>query len=218
MSVMKSKYKKRSEETTLTSHIPTLQLNSTPQVLLIGTSMFERFGYMPEAESAWKKYQLDQCDIFNCSVGGDQICNIMYRLMDLDVLRYITSNPRLTILMAGANDIEKGDSDEMVNGMLQIIRHVKSRFPSTKIQIIGMYPRKSDRYTESKVYERVLEYNLKLKNQCDALKIAYTYYGDDILTLDKASIDPNCLVDNVHFSNLGYNRFASRLSDLIKIK
>jgi lysophospholipase L1-like esterase len=177
--------------------------------------MFERFRYMPEAESAWKKYQLDQHNIFNCGVGGDQICNILYRLVDLNVLSHITTNPRITILMAGANDIEKGNIDEMVNGMLQIIHHIKTRFPATKLQVIGMYPRKSDKYAESKVYERVLEYNGKLKEQCKVLNISYTYYGDDILTMDKTSIDPKCLVDNVHFSNYGYNRFAERLHNLI---
>lgn len=210
------KYKKRSHDTTLSTHIPELESNPNPQVILLGTSMFERFRYMPEAQRAWKKCQLDQYNIFNCGVGGDQICNILYRLQTLDILNHIKTCPRLTILMAGANDIEKGNIDEMVNGMQQIIRHVKTKFPATNMCVLGMYPRKSDKYTEADVYKRVVEYNQKLKEHCNGVGIAFQYYGDDILG-PTGNIDLNYFVDNVHFSGRGYNRFAERLRALIKI-
>ena len=232
---MKSKYKKRSAETTTDSHIQELKINPKPEVMFIGTSMFERFRYMPEAQDAWKKYHLDQCNIFNCGVGGDRICNILYRLLDLKILDHINASPRVTVLMAGkknrtffqvtkkltfflgANDIENTKIDEMIDGMLQIIRHVKTKFPLTKFQVLGMYPRKSDKLADPNVHARVMEFNQKLKSECDKLNISYNYFGDDILDRsDSSSIRSECLVDNVHFSKVGYDLFAKHLYDLIQ--
>lgn len=207
------KYKKRSDETT-NSHIEELGKNSTPDVLLIGTSMFERFRYAPEAEKGWKQFGLDQQNIFNCGVGGDKICNILYRLLDRNVLDHITHDPRLTIIMCGANDIERTKIDEMIDGTYQIIKHVKNKFPSTKLHILGIYPRKSDKLDESNVYSRMKEYNDKLEKLCLGLNISYDWYGSDIMGSDDM-IDTSHLVDNVHFSEVGYSKFAERLAKII---
>lgn len=208
------KWKKRSEETTKKYHEEFLEKNNTPSNVFIGTSMFERFGYTPEGMKAWEKYGLDKNNIFNCSVGGDRICNILYRLLDLRILDHIKDSPQKTILMCGANDIEKENINIMVDGVKQIITHVKTHFPATKLIVLGMYPRKSDKLSESQVYSRVLEFNSNIKALTDNLNIEYHYFGDDILDTNK-EIKTECLVDNVHFSEIGYNLFAKRLSKLL---
>lgn len=177
--------------------------------------MFERFGYMPEAQIAWKKYALDLCNIFNCSVGGDRICNVLYRLKDMKILDRIKGgDPKLCVILVGANDIEKTPVNVMVEGTKSIVQHVKTKFPSTKVVLLGMYPRQAKKIEESVIYQRVQEFNSKLEQYANETQIQFEYYGDDILDKESDKIWLPCLVDLVHFSALAYSKFARRLSNL----
>ena len=96
-----SKFKARSFETSLTSHIPLLQsctpqAAASPSVVLLGDSMLERFittGESPNLVSPWPSPTLlpglpeglgDEsrlANVFNAGVGGDKIQNMAYRLL-----------------------------------------------------------------------------------------------------------------------------------------
>jgi len=208
-----SKWKTRSVDTTNNHHIPQLQKYPNPDIVFIGDSMFERFIYAPEAKPAWRDNGLNKLNIFNCSVGGDKISNILYRLIDLKILDYVQNQPSKFVVMVGANDIETTKEDIMVDGVLQIIQIIRKKSPSCQITLFGMYPRLSQKIGEDVMYQRVLKFNEKLKEYCQKENIDYHYFGDDVVKDGK--IQSENFVDLVHFSSEGYSLFAKRLADVL---
>lgn len=207
------KWKKRSHETTVNDHIPFLNDHSNIDTVLVGTSMFERFKYVDYALNAWNDVIDQSKTVFNCSVGGDRICNILYRLKDQNILNCIQNQPQKFILMCGANDIEKEKIHIMINGVEQIMGIIKSKFPSTKLIIFGMYPRKSDKISPETLLIKVNDFNEKLKNLTDKLNVDFYNFGNDVL--NKGLIDPQFFDDNVHFNDKGYKLFAKRLAQFV---
>lgn len=101
-----SKWKKRSEETTVNIYFPELNNadSNTFNIILIGSSMLERFkttghdlnlGFGPH--------------IFNAGVGGDTIPNVLYRIK-LGLLQAAKTQEKVGIVIVniGSNDIRFG--------------------------------------------------------------------------------------------------------------
>ncbi|KRX08383.1 hypothetical protein PPERSA_03377 [Pseudocohnilembus persalinus] len=158
-------YKKRSHDTNNNVHIPYLQENK-PEIIFIGTSMFERFVYEnSEAQKAFNEQKLNQFYIGNFGVGGDKISNIIYRLFDLNLLKNFQQPPKLIFLMAGANDIEnlKLTPQAMQEAMQQIVNKIRQFFPDSQLYLLGMFPRFSEKIDEQIIYQRVIQYNYLLE-------------------------------------------------------
>ena len=119
--------------------------------------MFERFLFVEEAQSNWMKHRLCNDNIFNCSVGGDRICNILFRLSEKRILDAVTSasTVRQIVLMGGANDLERSNIDEILDGMEQIINIVHERCPHAHIDVCGVYPRASESVPQVMVLSNV---------------------------------------------------------------
>ena len=216
--VCEPKYKKRSHQTTDKHKVWLAAHGDKIKTVLIGTSMFERALYMKEAQSMWKKHGLDEDTIFNCSVGGDRIENILYRLESRKILDSIPSSVAVTtvIIMAGANDVEKGDIDGMISGMEQIIAIVRHRFPHAQLHVLGMYPRRSKQVPEEILLKRVTVFNERLSGIVNQDEYAqYHYFGNDVLH-PQGYVDEKFFVDTVHFNKMGYNLMAAHLKWLLK--
>ena len=121
---------------------------------------------------AWEKYNLNKEAMFNCYVGGDKICNILYRIKTMKILDYILRDPhpqpQQIIVMGGANDVERGNTAEMVNGLCQILDLVHERFPGAFIDVCGVYPRRSEKIPEHKVIKHILSRNKTSPNSDQA--------------------------------------------------
>lgn len=214
---MKPKWKKRSEDTT-NKHVEYLS-GTENDIVLIGTSMFERFQYVPAGQNAWNAHNLNTKNIFNCGVGGDRIENILYRIKDRKVLKYMKNIPSKMIVMCGANDVDGNKPvDLLADGVYQILNCIRERFPDqkrTKLYLIGAYPRKSDKISEENVYKRVLDFNTKIqKLNAKNLDFTYHYFGNDVLDAD-GKIKKEYFTDIVHFNDKGYDLFAKHLKDIM---
>eukprot|EP01060_Flectonema_neradi_P027159 TRINITY_DN36790_c0_g1_i1.p1 TRINITY_DN36790_c0_g1~~TRINITY_DN36790_c0_g1_i1.p1 ORF type:complete len:262 (+),score=62.00 TRINITY_DN36790_c0_g1_i1:86-787(+) len=209
------KWKKRSEETTMTDHIQYLDNRPTPNYILLGTSMFERIQYTDEGKQAAAKYKLDKLSYFNCSCGGDRICNILYRLTDLRILDYVKSTPKKIIFMAGANDLEGTKIPVMIDGMQQILSIVKEKFPDSEVHVLGVFPRISDDVPEDVLYSRVVEFNRLLKEVCCSMSVNFHNFGKNVIDA-KGNTIRSMFVDNVHFSDSGYDQLVKELMNILQ--
>jgi lysophospholipase L1-like esterase len=221
----KPKYKKRSDTTT-TDHEQWLSENgANVKSVLVGTSMFERFSYMPEAKRAWLECEkLDANTVFNCSVGGDKIESILYRLETRRILDSIPlqANIDKVILMAGANDVEKGKVDQMICGMNQILQIILKRFPNSKIYIFGVYPRRSEneKISEENLAAIVKEFNARLEkvvldSSGGARNCSFHNFGSDVLVSETGKIDQSFFEDSVHFNLQGYRLLAKHIEEIL---
>ncbi len=161
---MKPVFKERSSATTQ-KHIESLVANPNPDVVMIGTSMIERFQYDDAAKFAFTTVGLDTFSIFNGGVGGDKLCNVLYRLQNLQVLSHVKTVPRLVIIECGANDIDrkKLNTVEILDGFTQIIKTVRSQWPDkTEIAVLGIFPRRTPNVKPHDMLTRISNLNIEL--------------------------------------------------------
>ncbi|KAK4221190.1 SGNH hydrolase-type esterase domain-containing protein [Podospora fimiseda] len=137
-----AKYKLRSHQTSLNSHIPLLQspTSPSPSIILLGDSTLERLittcdspSYDPwPSPTLLTDLQSRLSGVLNLGVGGDKIQNIGYRLLgdparDLPGLLEIISqkdNVKLWVVHAGTNNLspKNGLVDEDVDALEVIVR------------------------------------------------------------------------------------------------
>lgn len=193
-----------------------------PEVVLLGTSMFECLTEVPSNEELMKIY-LGEYRVANFGCGGDRIGNILYRLEEgrLFEMLYQSHSPKLVILMAGANDIEYAPIPSMVAGMKRIINDIRKTTIDTHIAVMGIFPRlsKKKKLTEDVLYPKIQDYNQKLKLHVEDLQklgdnISYHYCGDKILKED-GTIDRDNLFDLVHLSHAGNIILVQKLTEIV---
>lgn len=199
------KYKQRSLDTHNKTHLPYLESN-VPDVILIGDSMFERFEWRDDAKAVWQD-KLAKYNIGNFGVGGDKIENILYRIIDLGLLKYFKETPKKIIVMAGANDIERTPIGVMIDGINQIIYKLELTFPLAKFYVFGMLPRIADKIPEEKIFSKVVDFNNHLSKMNG---ITYSWCGDKLIDANNKTIR-KYFVDNVHLNKEGYDIFADEI-------
>jgi lysophospholipase L1-like esterase len=210
----------KTRETTVTA-TATAKYN----VVFLGTSMLERFSWDPDSVHAFNLTSFKDTRVLNLGVGGDRICNILYRVKELNILDQIKPfvNDNATFFIeGGANDIDrkKVDLNELVDGMQQIVKEIELKFPSSTIHIIGAFPRHSDIVSDLIVMERVYQLNLNLSKKKFSVNVFFhnlssVFCKNDFLKITNVMNDAY-YADQVHFNGDGALIFANYLSKLLK--
>ena len=182
-------------------------------VVFLGDSIFERFLYKEEAKKAFGKYFFQRYDVFNCSVGGDKIENLLWRLTKGDILSHFGPAPRQMIILIGINNMTDNriNIDTMVDGYQQIIDTIREKFPRVHIDVLALYPMNIDENQQS-----IFDFNARINTLTrDYDFVRFHDFHDDFYNNDGA-LKTYHYVDEVHFSALGYDSFARRLVELIE--
>jgi lysophospholipase L1-like esterase len=207
------KFKDRSHQTTQ-KHRAFLKRSNNQDFdcIMIGTSMLERFLYDQGASASYDKNGLRNYNVFNCGVGGDKICNILYRLQTLQILDFVNGQPKCIILECGANDVEAKNIkfNELCEGIKMLIDIIKQKF-SCPVFLIGVFPRKSKFVDDQQMVKRIKTINQMLKKEypdslCD--------WSDEYL--DGGIIKTEYYLDDVHFNEQGYDIFARHIRELLE--
>ena len=208
------KHKQRTETTTI-EHIKQLaelkEKKAMPKILLLGDSMFERFKHMTgESIKSWSDHGFDKFNIFNAGIGGDQIQNVLYRLIDQKILTHLGPSIEKVLLMIGTNNIENDKPIQMIEGVKTIIRIIKETYPSVTIYILGLPPRKRSKSKKNDdILEKIKQYNELLKSLPDKYIDTYELFIDD-----KNTINESLFCDEVHFNDNGYEIYTNLLDKL----
>lgn len=207
------KHKDRSEQTTK-KHKSFLLKNSNFDGILIGTSMLERFLYDQGAMVSYEKNGLSKFNLFNCGVGGDKICNILYRLKTLGILNDVQGDPKCVILECGANDVESKSIkiNELCQGVKQLLEIIRQSF-KCPIYLVGVFPRKSKFVDDEEMVSRIRRMNQALKGLYPENEVIVCDWSGDYLDGDR--IRSEYFVDDVHFNEKGYDIFAKHLVDVL---
>lgn len=165
-------------------------LNKSFKYALLGDSMMERFKYT--------KYSDSLTDYVNLGVGGDQIQNLLYRISGVNITSILDIiKVEKIFLMIGTNNVEKGKSGDIIEGIIKIIQIIFDKQPNCELIIYGITLRKDVPETKIKEVNEKLELTIKNSNK----KISYR-------TLN-VSIDD--LIDNVHLNDNGYEKWFNNL-------
>lgn len=151
----------------------------------------------------------------NLGIGGDRTENVIWRLRHgaVDGLK-----PKALVLMLGTNNL-RGDgtrpAGEIVMGMAEIVRELRTRLPETKILLLAVFPR--GRAKEDSWRVQLPSLNYELKKLAEANGPAVTWLDINAAFLDAEGKLPEAVMpDALHPNAEGYRLWADAMGPTVE--
>ncbi len=165
-------------------------------VLLLGDSITDAWR-QKGAEPTFKKYFVP-LKTANFGIGGDRTEHVLWRIQNGE-LEGIT--PKVVMLMIGTNNSGSNSSEQIAEGITEIVKELQKRTPTTKILLLGVFPRapKADHPVRAKI-AKINEIVSKLD---DGKRVKYLDIGKKFLQ-DDGELTKEIMPDFLHLSQKGY--------------
>lgn len=177
-------------------------------IAFIGDSITQ--GWEGSGKNVWQKYYGGR-KCLNFGVGGDRTQHVLWRFENgqLDGIK-----PKAAVLMIGTNNSNKDDNTEgeILEGVLAIVKQIRTRLPETKILVVGIFPRGQ---TFSAQRGKILQINQALAKVADGQMIHYVDFGSQLIEAD-GSISKAIMPDALHLSERGYEIWAEAIEGKLK--
>jgi hypothetical protein len=211
-------------------HIENITTNdiSNKTTLLLGDSLFECINFVRTNKDFTESW-------LNCSVGGDGVQHLLYRMFFADenlaeVLNNFNQFKNIIILIGTNNTNKKNNAKNIHDGIINIINMIKISVPNdTRIIVIAIPPRTLTDNGKIKEKEaKIIADNTILCNKMleesseeEGMPVSFEFYD---ITSDFACIIENkyelvseYFCDDVHFSDAGYVKILDRLRRIVDI-
>lgn len=181
-----------------------------PEILMIGNSITHFWGGEPASSrcyggKTWKNL-FGKRKVINLGFGWDKIENVLWRIYHGELNGY---QAKYICLMIGTNNLQFNTNDEILRGITRIVEAIKERQPETKINLIGILPRKG-------MENRIKELNLLVSENLGKEKNVRIVDLSPVLTLNNGLIDNTLFIDGLHPNEKGYERMVKELKPLLK--
>jgi lysophospholipase L1-like esterase len=195
-------------------HDAVIERNRTanPEILMIGNSITHFWGGEPLFHrqwgiQSWKKL-FGKKQVTNMGFGWDRIENVFWRIYhgELD-----ECHPKQICMMIGTNNLGLNTNEEIVEGILGLVRLVHERQPQAKLHVIKIYPRRN---MEKRVAELndLLASKLPLDEHTDIIDVT----SELVLKDGSGKIDESLFRDGLHPNEIGYSRIANVFKKVLK--
>jgi autotransporter-associated beta strand protein len=196
------------------------KIAATPnaEILLIGDSITSQWGggQMPTITPAWTAH-FGTTPFVNLGIGGDKTYNVLWRLDHANLVG--TINPKVVVLQIGHNNMNflpETGLEPAVDGVVWCVRNLRSKFPTTPIIVVNVFPTQGTFMAELKLLRAAL--NARNLPATDPLVQMIDIW--DQLILPSGLADPDLMLpmppDNgVHLDDDGYKVWAAALKPLI---
>jgi len=144
----------------------------------------------------------------NFGIGGDRTEHVLWRLKNGE-LDGIT--PKLAVVMIGTNN-GKDPAEDVAAGITAIVSEVRTKSPTTKVLLLGIFPRGEKPNAGREKNDKVNEIVAKLDDQ---KSVKYLDIGSKFLAEDK-SISKEIMPDFLHLSEKGYQIWAEAILPTVK--
>jgi lysophospholipase L1-like esterase len=146
----------------------------------------------------------------NIGLSGDKVENILWRIQNGALG---TVKPKVTVLLAGVNNMRKNTPEEIGLGLGAIVEELKTRLPETKILLLGVFPRGMKADTKDR--NTIKEINKYIAKLDDQQRVFFLDIGDAFLTED-GSLKPDVMLkDGLHPALKGYEIWADAIREPI---
>eukprot|EP01124_Arcella_intermedia_P005969 TRINITY_DN13500_c0_g1_i1.p1 TRINITY_DN13500_c0_g1~~TRINITY_DN13500_c0_g1_i1.p1 ORF type:complete len:249 (+),score=56.76 TRINITY_DN13500_c0_g1_i1:84-830(+) len=210
--LLNPQWKERTHNTHL-QHLEALKQpqNSNFKVLLLGSSMIERFETSGKSELP----KLFQESCFLAGVGGDGVQHMLYRVHN-GLIEACPDTLETVVLMSGTNNIEKFSEEQTLEAVSLLINTILLKRPSLKIILFGLPPRDSTvkKYNNAQLLEKVQRFN-KLLESLQSEQIRFFNFYEQLVYNTGRRMD-GYFDDHVHLNAKGYTIFAQNILDALK--
>ncbi|MEO5910762.1 MAG: GDSL-type esterase/lipase family protein [Pelobium sp.] len=213
-------------------HAEVLQVKDAvnPEIILIGNSITHFWGGdhpvlrdsegKPRAtsngpkswESVFGKYR-----VLNLGFGWDRTQNVLWRLDngEIDGL-----HPKMVMINIGTNNTtptrnaRMNTPEEIVEGISEVIKRVRSKIPTAKIVVMEVLPRDANPQGNKRLM--VKEINSLLEKFAKDNNIQLVNIGPGLLAPDGTFL-PGMMSDYVHPTDKGYQVWADAIRDIVDV-
>jgi len=179
-------------------------------LLLLGDSI--SYGWEEEGmDEIWHQYYPD-LNTFNLGFKGDRTEHVLWRLQNGAVSEL---SPKLTVLMIGTNNTgQKMDPGEHTAlGIKAIIDELQARLPTTKILLLGIFPRNKSPYNDMR--RRNGKINRLIADFADGQRVVYLNINQEFLD-GEGNLSEEIMPDLLHPNIDGYRIWAQAMEPAVR--
>lgn len=185
-----------------------------PQVLFIGDSITHFFGgekfdsYALRGQSTWSEFYAPR-NAGNLGFGWDRTENVLWRLQHGAVEGI---SPRVVVVMIGTNNTGLNTAEEIVQGVTAVVQELNKRLPTTKVLLLGVFPRGEKPGPQR---EKIAEVNQGLAKLNSPPSITFLDIGPKFLSAE-GLISKDIMPDYLHPNEKGYRIWAEAMEPTLK--
>jgi lysophospholipase L1-like esterase len=187
------------------------QARGGPQFLLMGDSITDFWRDANRGAPAIFQKAFGQYTSYNIGISGIRTVDVLLQI-NLGLLDGIS--PKVAMLMIGTNDLAaRGTPEGTAGSIKEIVAAVRQKLPSTKILLLGVFPRgnlASDPYRE-----QIRQVNAIISKLDDGKQVRYLDFGEKFLKPD-GTLPPEIMPDFLHPNAAGYQIWADAVSGVIQ--
>ncbi len=195
----------------LERHEEVLRLNAAdhPDIVLIGNSITHYWAGTPKARDArgvksWNKLFKGHT-VRNMGFGWDRIENALWRIYHGELDGY---EAKKVFLLMGTNNLDRNSDDEIVSGILTLVKAVRSHQPTARIYVCGILPR-------AWAEPHVAIVNELLQRRLIGADATYVDMTPEVIQ-ENGKVIESLFIDGLHPNEEGYERFAKMLEGAVK--
>ena len=194
-----------------------LMREARPEIVMLGDSIMHFWGGDPSGEGiggrrtapeVWDRFFSGR-RVVNLGYGWDRTENVLWRLRHGE---FEGVSPKVVVLMIGTNNVTLNTPDEIAAGVAAICDEVHQRSPTTRILLLGIFPRgekpNADRATVDAVNQRISHFEGR------AGVVTYLDIGAQFLAADR-SIDKAIMYDFLHPTPKGYEIWTAAMGPVL---
>ena len=186
---------------------------------IIKEKLVKDTNYLFLGDSIFDFYDLDKFyDNYNV-VNSGKSGNTCHDILDNMKERVYQYNPSDIFLLIGTNDINNGDTpDVIIENIQEIINNIRTNRKNSKIYIQSVYPVNKNinsKMVAKRDNETIKELNDKIKKYCDKEKIEYIYIYDKLVDKD-GNFNEEYTNDGLHPNDKGYEVITEVMKEYMK--
>ena len=161
------------------------------------------------APSVWSRYYAPR-QAANFGIGGDRTQHILWRLENGEV---DAIHPKVVVLMIGTNNTGSNTEAEVAEGVKAIVERLRSKLPDTKILLLGIFPRGSnrDKTTPNITPDpRIARINARIAALDDQKMVKYLDIGVNFLD-EAGRVSRTTMPDFLHLTPNAYQTWADAI-------
>ncbi len=188
-------------------------------LIFIGDSITQ--GWEGNGKAVWEEFY-GKRNAVNLGIGGDRTQHVLWRL---DHGNIDGINPKLAVLMIGTNNSSMNTSEQIAEGVKQIVEKLRSKLPNTKVLILAIFPRGANFDAAKTKTEKGLtdDKNRKVNEGANAIiqkladnkNVYYLDIGPKFLAAD-GTLTREIMPDLLHLNEKSYRIWAESTEPKVK--
>jgi beta-glucosidase len=176
-------------------------------LIFIGDSITQ--GWEGAGKNVWQEFYAKR-NAVNLGIGGDRTQHVLWRL---DHGNIDGISPKLAVLMIGTNNARDNTSEEIAAGVKAIVEKLRTKLPTTKILVLGIFPRGPDR--NDPLRKKNEGANAIIQKLADGQMVHYLDIGNKFLEAD-GTLSRETMPDLLHLNEKSYRTWAESIEPKVK--